>query len=359
MKRQNNLVTASKLLRKKAEELLGKKQSKSISLLSASETQKLIHELEVHQIELELQNEELMMANSEVQAAIDSYDLGPTGSFTLANDGKILNLNLCASRMLGNERQHMIDKQFVAYVSDNTQHVFNLFLDQVFSSQSRETCEVTLLSAKDLTTFVQLIGTSISQGNHCFVTAIDITERKKAEETIRESEKKFRSVIEEAVDVVITVDMDGFLTYVNPAAEKRSGYSADELKKMKFYDLVEPEYKQRVKRHFYKQYIERNAFSTTKYPIRTKSGEIKWVNQIAQLIIEKNEVKGFHAIIRDVSELHEAEKALQKSEEKYRLIVENIGEGFGFVNAEEQFLLANKSAEVIFGVEPGGLVNKI
>jgi hypothetical protein len=359
MKRQNNLATDSLLLRQEAEKLLKKESSKPASLLSASETQKLNHVLEVHQIELELQNEEeLVIAKSDAQVATDLFDFAPTGYFTLTNKGQILNINLCASQMLGNERQHLTNKQFGLYISDDTKHVFNLFLDRVFNSQSKETCEVTLLSTEHLTTFVQLIGIEIRQRKHCLVTAIDITERKKAEKTIKDSEKKFRSVIEEAVDVVLTVNLDGYLTYVNPAAEKRSGYSADELKKMKFYDLVKSEYKQRVKRHFFKQYIERSAFSTTKYPIRTRLGDIKWVNQIAQLIIENNEVKGFHAIIRDVSELHEAEIALQESEEKYRLIVENIGEGFGFVNAEEQFLLANKSAEVIFGVESGGLVGK-
>jgi PAS domain S-box-containing protein len=58
------------------------------------------------------------------------------------------------------------------------------------------------------------------------------------------------------------------------------------------------------------------------------------------------------------SEHKQADYRIKESEEKYRLIVENIGEGFGFMNVEEQFLLANKSAELIFGVEPGGLVGK-
>ena len=186
----------------------------------------------------------------------------------------------------------------------------------------------------------------------------DITERKRADKVLEESEKKFRTVVEEAAEIVFTTNSEGYFTYANPRGIKLSGYSLEELTKLKYIDLVVPEYKLIVKRNYFKQYINRIALSTTDYPFRTKSGEIRWFNQNTRLIIENDNVIGFYVIARDVTELRSMEVALKESEEKYRLIVENIGEGFGFVNAEEQFLLANKSAEQIFGVGSGELVGK-
>ena len=108
----------STILRQKAEELLKKKSSKAVSGLSEQDTLKLIHELEVHQIQLEMMNEELALANENAilaseekeiatQKYTDLYDSAPTGYFTLTRNGKIIGLNLSGCQMLGKERQHL------------------------------------------------------------------------------------------------------------------------------------------------------------------------------------------------------------------------------------------------------------
>ena len=106
MKKQSQ--TESEILRQRAEELLNMKLSKSGSQLSEAETQKLIHELEVHQIELEIQNEELILAKKQAadnsEKYIELYDFAPSGYFTLTRKGEILQLNLLGAKMLGKER---------------------------------------------------------------------------------------------------------------------------------------------------------------------------------------------------------------------------------------------------------------
>ncbi len=150
----------------------------------------------------------------------------------------------------------------------------------------------------------------------------NITERKRAEEALKESENKFRSVVEEAVEIVFTINNRGYFTYINPAGIKSSGYSLDELTKIKYIDLIEPEYRQRVKLNYFRQFIERRALSTTEYPFRTKSGETKWFNQNVRLIIENDQIEGFYVIARDVTERRKAEEALRKSEEKFRTLAD-------------------------------------
>ncbi|MDP2423142.1 MAG: PAS domain S-box protein, partial [Bacteroidales bacterium] len=177
----------------------------------------------------------------------------------------------------------------------------------------------------------------------------DITERKRAEEALLESENKFRTIIEEAVEIVFITDNQGYFTYVNPAGLKSSGYSMEELTKLKYTDLIEPEYKQKVVRNYLRQYKQRMSLSNTEYPFRTKSGVIKWFNQNAQLIIENDEFKGFYVIARDVTERHLAEEAQRKSrQELLNFFEDDISADF-FSTPDGKLLLCNKTFLKLFG----------
>ena len=113
MENSENKPIKNSSLRKKAEEFYNTQHAISEGKLSETETLKLIHELEVHQIELEMQNEELLHAKK--QAEIDSikyselYDFAPSGYFTLSNEGKIFELNLSGANILGKERAKLIN----------------------------------------------------------------------------------------------------------------------------------------------------------------------------------------------------------------------------------------------------------
>jgi PAS domain S-box-containing protein len=185
----------------------------------------------------------------------------------------------------------------------------------------------------------------------------DITDKKIAEEALIESEKKFRTVVEEAAEIVFTVDTHGYFTYVNIAGLKSSGYSLDELKQLKYIDLIEPKYKQIVKRNYFRQYLERSELSTTEYPIRTKLGEIKWFNQNTRLIIENNEIKGFYVIARDTTERRKVEEALRESEEKFRVLIETSIEGILVADVNEKNSLANHRMAEMTGYSVNELMN--
>jgi PAS domain S-box-containing protein len=185
----------------------------------------------------------------------------------------------------------------------------------------------------------------------------DITDRKIAEESLIASEKKFRTVVEEAVETVFTIDYNGYFTYVNPAGLKASGYSLDELKQLKYIDLIEKEYKQKVRRNYFRQYLERKELTTAEYPIKTKSGEIKWFNQNTRLIIENNEVKGFYVIARDVTERRKVEEALRESEEKFRTLFETSIEGILASDVNGKNVLVNQRMAEMTGYSVEELMN--
>jgi PAS domain S-box-containing protein len=188
--KKNNQSEASSL-RQRAEELLRNEVTKSIAQLSEAEIYKLVHELQVHQIELQLQNDELIQAKEQAAIAsekyIELYDLSPTGYFTLSRNGEILQLNLSGAKMLGKYRSHLINSQFKFFISDDSKLHFKDFLGKVFSSKAKVTCEVILKTDVELPITVYLEGIVSGNNEQCLLTAVDISERKFLETSLMES----------------------------------------------------------------------------------------------------------------------------------------------------------------------------
>jgi PAS domain-containing protein len=176
-------------LRHRAEARLSKKQRSSRSEDSDQRTEadlgRLQHELEVHQIELEMQNEELQQAQAKTEAALekytDLYDFAPMGYFTLAADGTILAVNLTGSHFLRIERARLLNRRFALLISETDRPAFNAFLQNVFASHAKETCEVALHTEGKEPLWVHIEATCSEDRQECRAAVLDVTERKLAE----------------------------------------------------------------------------------------------------------------------------------------------------------------------------------
>src|SRR5437762_9634554 len=113
---------------------------------ASQEVQRLIHELNNHQAELEAQNEELRTAQTALgkssQQYVDLYDFAPIGYFSFDQNGLIENCNLTGASLLGFEREILIKKPFWLYVAPGYEDVFRAHLRSVFQVPSRQTCEI-------------------------------------------------------------------------------------------------------------------------------------------------------------------------------------------------------------------------
>jgi hypothetical protein len=162
-------LTDAQILRVKAEEKLKEKKKAARPVIEA-DVKKLLHELQVHQIELEMQNEELREANETAETALKKYtmlyDFAPLGYFTLEKDGSISELNFTGAEMLGDKR--------ISLVNSN----FKLF-SKVFSGKIKESCEVMLgYDGKPLCS-VYMEGVVIGDDRKCLLSVVNISAFKK------------------------------------------------------------------------------------------------------------------------------------------------------------------------------------
>ena len=147
--------------------------------------QRLVQELQVHQVELEMQNDELRQSRAEVEAGLerytDLYDFAPVGYLTLGRDGAIRQVNLTGAILLGVERARLVGQRFGFFVGEPDRAGFKAFLEKVFGSQSKEVCEVVLLREGKPPLNVHLTATALQDGQECRAVMVDITERKQIE----------------------------------------------------------------------------------------------------------------------------------------------------------------------------------
>ncbi len=360
MKNFNCKSESATRLRQKAEELLKKKSSKTASHISEIETLKLIHELEVHQIELELQKEELRRANKLTKVAgekyVELFDFAPTGYFTLSQEGKIFELNLFGSKMLGKERQFLKNNQFGFFVSEDTKPIFNHFLNKAFNSKTRVECEITLSTTGNSTIYVHLAGSVNDNGEQCFVTMVDITERKLAEETLRESELKFRTVADNTCDWEYLQDEYHRIIYMSPSCTRITGYTPNEFisNPVLLQKIVNPEDVDLFVSHFDNifSYDHRNDIGELDFRILKKDSTIVNIHHICRTLYDKNnKYIGRRVSNRDTTERKQAQDALQKSEALYRNLLERLPDGVYKSTHEGRFVDVNPAMVNMLGYE--------
>jgi diguanylate cyclase (GGDEF)-like protein/PAS domain S-box-containing protein len=180
-------------LRLRAELKLSERKKRSTrSTPAEQDTSRLIHELEVHQIELEIQNEQLQQSQAELESTLtlyaELYALAPVGYFTLTRDGTIRRVNLTGAKLLNMNISELIRRRFEVFVEGTSQGTFREFLARVFLNEKKEACEVPIEAdgAAPLWVHIEAVTNLASlEQDICYAIVSDITERKYAEEELR------------------------------------------------------------------------------------------------------------------------------------------------------------------------------
>ncbi|MBW4055152.1 MAG: PAS domain S-box protein, partial [Proteobacteria bacterium] len=227
-----NLLVADKL-RMKAEKQLQVKTAKLPVPRTNEEILRVVHELEVYQIELELQNAELRQARDEREKTLDKYtdlfDFAPIGYFTLGRNGSISTVNLAGASLLGIERSQLLGRRFGLFVADKVRPLFSDFLEVVFARQGKESCEVKLAGEGHSLLFAQIEAVAFKSGQECRIAVIDITERKRAEEALSQSEQQFRTLADAIPHMCWMANADGGIFWYNQRWYEYTGTTPDQM----------------------------------------------------------------------------------------------------------------------------------
>jgi len=189
MKKKFSQTDEADELRRRAEKEVSLRDKNESSFAADADLQRLVHELQVHQIELEMQNEELRQSRAEVEAGLERYtelyDFAPVGYFSVRKDGTIRQVNLHGARLLGLERARLVGRRFGLFVERDRSPSFATFLEQAFTSQVRQTCEMILQKEDGEVFWGQIEAVVVKDCQECHMVVMDIHARKQAERKLQ------------------------------------------------------------------------------------------------------------------------------------------------------------------------------
>ena len=177
----------------------------------------------------------------------------------------------------------------------------------------------------------------------------DITQRKRTEEALRESQERYRLLVTKANDIIYRTDPMGQFTFVNPVAMRIMKYTEQELLGRRFVDLIHPDHRIAAERFYGRQFVRRRPSTYYEFPALAKDGSEIWIGQNVQILQEEGVIIGFQAVARDITERKRAEDARLEGEERFRSIVQSSNDAIILMDTEGNVTFWNRGAEKSFG----------
>ncbi len=335
-------------------------QAVDVEDLGLADVQQLVEELQIHQVELEMQNDELLRVQAELQAMRDSYadlyDLAPVGYLTLDTDGIIQKANLTAAALLGVEKGGLTGQPLVLFLFEKRDTTaYHDYLHKLLKTEEAQACDLRLLRrGVSLPTSVSgrrvfastshTLASSEAQGRMPFhahldgiviynehktvqgfrITISDITAQKRAQLALRESEARFRLLAENARDLIYRYCLlpTPKFEYVSPSALALTGYTPEEHYADPYlgFKLVHPD-----DRHLLEA-MTSGEVSKDPLVLRwvRKDGSVLWTEQRNVPIYDDDgQLEAIEGVARDITERKQAEMELLESEARYRRLVES------------------------------------
>lgn len=355
-------------LRQKAESCLAGQDTKQ-GTSNHFDLLEVLHELQVHQVELEMQNEELRSTRTSLETSLEDYfnlyELAPVGFLTVNAKGVITKANISASALLNVERHFLINNSFLQFVLPEDRGRFYQLQKTVSASNGLGHCEMTLQvkNQKRIPIRLEMLALHHEEKNglHFLVAAVDASQHKQVEQSLeevihertrelvatnqlllkeienhkhterilRDEEKKFRTVADYTCNWEFWIGPDQKWLYNSPACEKICGYERGEfiVNPELFLAIVHPEDRDRVQACLDTHFCEKREESL-EFRIIAKDGQVRWVEHCCQPVYDEIGLfLGRRASNRDITQRKHIEDQLQESEKRFRLALDAASDG--------------------------------
>ncbi|MEI7891867.1 MAG: response regulator [Myxococcales bacterium] len=361
---------AAALLRRNAEKQLRKDLTQSPP--TPDQALRLVHELQVHQVQLELQNQSLLDLRVQLEQSLQRYtnlfDFAPIGHFTLTRDGIIEQGNLAGAAFLGLDRSQLKGRRMVSFLAIESRSVLLEFLDKIQVGEAKRQCDL-CIALEDLPPrVVHAEGISLQgdDSGRCHVAMVDITGRRNAEDALRKSEERFRTMADLTWDWEYWRNPRGTLVYMSPSCKALTGYMAKDFMDNPelLVDIVHPDDRDSMRSHLQN---DGGAHTVVEFRIVARDGEERWINHVCQDVFgpdgtwfgrrvsnrditEQKRLEGLERTLREAAEAASQAKStfLANMSHEVRTPLNSI---LGFAHLALELGLAPKAREYVHKME--------
>jgi PAS domain S-box-containing protein len=315
---------------------------------SPDDLQRLVQELQVHQIELEMQYEELLRAQYEAQVArsqyVDLYDFAPVGYFTLTPNGLIEQLNLCASQQLGSLRRQLLGRRLAA----------------VLDADHTLSCELTLVRADETPFFARLEGLRVAPdesgpASQVRLVVVDITPQRQAANALVESEARFRTLFEQSRDGMLLLEDCRFVDLNEAALHMLGQRNKNQVigqSLLSYWPERQPD--GRLSHDLLAAGMERAAthgWCRLEWMRHGTNGEAMWCEMSFNPVVVNGKTL-LHAAWRDITIQRAAREQLRTSEERLQMALAAASSGVWTHDFATDQVQMDARTRAIFGWEP-------
>jgi PAS domain S-box-containing protein len=357
MSKKSDRPTKVTRLRRQAEELL-RTTRRDVAVMPVQDMQQLVYELQVHQIELEMQNDEFRRAQIELEEArnrySDLYDFAPFGYLTLDTQGKIMEANLQACTLLGMSRKDVMRCPLRQFIAPDGADTFHRHCQDVLKTDTRQTCQAHLLDKTGVVRWTHFESLAVHDDQGCVVgwrtALLDISAQKQAEYDLRERKAQLRAILDHSPSLIFLKDLEGRYLDVNQQFERTFHLTRQDIIGKTDRDIFPPEQA---------EVFRSNDLAVMKAERPLQFEEVGLHDDgLHTSIVSKFPLRHLDGtpyavcgITTDITQRKQAEESRKETEERYRSIFENAVEGIFQTTLDGKFVAVNPALARMYGYD--------
>lgn len=324
---------SAQTLRRLAEEKAARLETRDLTARPPEEVGRLLHELRVHQIELEMQNEELRCAQQEIEASrakyFDLYELAPVGYLTLSEKGLILEANLTLAGLLGVPRGALIKQAVSQFIQQEDQNHYYRFLKQLLDTGAPQACELRMVKKGQPFIWMHVemrAGRDAADAPLCRMALSDISTLKHAEEELREKHALLEFIFEGSEDAIFAKDRRGCYLMVNATAARLMGQLQTDILGKDDTAFFSSDNAAGIMKHD-RDVMESRTVLTYEETLICHGVARTFLSTKGPVYNGGGKIVGLFGMAHDITDRETAEKVLRHKEEQLRTLGDNIPSG--------------------------------